>query len=93
LLGVQSRCGLHTRAATVFRDPLSEGFRHFVASMPASVASGWSGRRMGLAPTGNRRLFTAHTPLRDIIISKYAFLSRHEGVNSSGNFDDGGHPS
>src|SRR5208283_2056903 len=29
LLGVHSRCGLHTRAVTVFRDPLSEGFRHF----------------------------------------------------------------
>ena len=24
------------------RDPLSEGFRHFVSSMPAPVASGWS---------------------------------------------------
>src|SRR5258707_15180447 len=32
--------------------PLSEGFRHFVASMPAPVASGWSGRGVGLAPTG-----------------------------------------
>src|SRR6266481_2217842 len=42
MLGVHSRCGLHTRAVTVFRDPLSEGFRHFVASMPAPVASGWS---------------------------------------------------
>ena len=62
LLGVHSRCGLHTRAVTVFRDPLSEGFRHFVTSMPAPVASGWSGRRVGLAPTGKRRLFTAHTP-------------------------------
>ena len=61
LLGVHSRCGLHTRAVTVFRDPLSEGFRHFVTSMPAPVASGWSGRRVGLAPTGKRRLFTAHT--------------------------------
>ncbi len=50
--GVHSRCGLHTRAVTVFRDPLSEGFRHFVSSMPAPVASGWSGRRVGLAPTG-----------------------------------------
>jgi hypothetical protein len=58
---VHSRCGLHTRAVTVFRDPLSEGFRHFVASMPAPVASGWSGHRVGLAPTGKRRLFTAHT--------------------------------
>src|SRR5580700_7548989 len=63
LLGVHSRCGLHTRAVTVFRDPLSEGFRHFVTSMPAPVASGWSGRRVGLAPTGKRRLFTAHTQL------------------------------
>ena len=61
LLGVHSRCGLHTRAVTVFRDPLSEGFRHFVTSMPAPVASGWSGRRVGLAPTGKRRLSTAHT--------------------------------
>ena len=43
------------------RDPLSEGFRHFVTSMPAPVASGWSGRRVGLAPTGKRHLFTAHT--------------------------------
>jgi hypothetical protein len=61
LLGVHSRCGLHTRAVTVFRDPLSEGFRHFVISMPAPVASGWSGCRVGLAPTGKRRLVTAHT--------------------------------
>ena len=42
MLGVHSRSGLHTRAVTVIRDPLSEGFRHFVASMPAPVASGWS---------------------------------------------------
>jgi hypothetical protein len=35
-----------------FRDPLSEGFRHFVTSMPAPVASGWSDRRVGVAPTG-----------------------------------------
>src|SRR5207244_3753004 len=61
LLGVHSRCSLHTRAVTVFRDPLSEGFRHFVSSMPAPVASGWSDAPGGLAPTGRRRLFTAHT--------------------------------
>jgi hypothetical protein len=29
-----------------------DSFRHFVASMPAPVASGWSGRRAGLAPAG-----------------------------------------
>ena len=43
---------------------LPEGFRHFVTSMPAPVASGWSGCRVGFAPTGKRRLFTAHTHSR-----------------------------
>ena len=36
LLGVHSRYGLHTRAVTVFRDTLSEGFSHFVTSMSCS---------------------------------------------------------
>ncbi len=62
LLGVHSRYGLHTRAVTVYRDTLIEGFSHFVTSMTAPIASGWSGCRVGLAPTGNRRLVTAHTP-------------------------------
>jgi hypothetical protein len=39
----------------------TEGFSHFVTSMTAPVASGWSGCRVGLAPTGKRRLLTAHT--------------------------------
>ena len=42
LLSVHSRYGLHTRAATEFRGPLTEGFSHFVTSMTAPVASGWS---------------------------------------------------
>ena len=71
LLSVHSRCGLHTRTVTVCRDRLSEGFRHFVASMPAPAASGWSVRRVGFTPTGNappchgargqRNLMTAHS--------------------------------
>jgi len=32
--------------------------------MTAPVASGWSGCRVGLAPTGKRRLFTAHANSR-----------------------------
>jgi hypothetical protein len=28
--------------------------------MTAPIASGWSGCRVGLTPTGKRRLFTAH---------------------------------
>ena len=61
LLGVHSRYGLHTRAVTVYRDTLTEGFSHFVTSIAAPVASGWSGCRVGFAPTGERRLGTAHT--------------------------------
>ncbi len=42
-----------------------EGFSHFVTSMTASIASGWSKScRVGLSPTGKRRLSTAHTHLR-----------------------------
>src|SRR6516164_7881590 len=51
LLGVHLRCSPHTRAVTVFRDTLSEGFSYFVTSIAAPVASGWSGHRVGLAPT------------------------------------------
>jgi hypothetical protein len=50
-----------TLALSPIRDTLSEGFSHFVTSMTAPVASGWSGCRVGLAPTGKRRLSTAHT--------------------------------
>src|SRR5207302_11440004 len=60
LLDVHSRYGLHTRAVTVYRDTLTEGFSHFVTSIAAPVASGWSGCRVGLTPTGKRRLSTAH---------------------------------
>src|ERR1700738_2831142 len=70
LLGVHSRYGLHTRAVTVYRDTLSEGFSHFVTPMTAPVASGWSGCRVGLAPTGKRRLFTAHARSRHMQCSK-----------------------
>ena len=59
-----TRVAACTLARSPIRDPLSEGFRHFVASMPAPVASGWSGCRVGLAPTGKRRLVTAHTQTR-----------------------------
>src|SRR6516165_7699532 len=50
--GALTRVAACTLARSPIRDPLSEGFRHFVSSMSAPVASGWSGRRVGLAPTG-----------------------------------------
>src|SRR5271163_4526746 len=76
LLRYGSRIGLHiflfeacstftrvaacTLALSPIRDTLIEGFSHFVTSMTAPIASGWSGCRVGLAPTGKRRLCTAH---------------------------------
>ena len=42
-----------------------EGFSHFVTSMTASIASGWNKScRVGLTPTGKRRLSTAHADSR-----------------------------
>ena len=51
-----------TLALSPICDSLSEGFSHFVTSMTAPVASGWSICRAGFTPTGKRRLITAHTP-------------------------------
>ena len=60
LLSVHSRYGLHTRQVTR-GDPLLRGFSHFVTSMTAPMATGWSEScRVGLAPTEKRRLCTAH---------------------------------
>ncbi|WP_368623992.1 hypothetical protein, partial [Paraburkholderia sp. BR13444] len=45
----------------------TEGFNRFVTSTIAPVASGWSGCRVGLSPTGKRRLFTAHAMRRHLL--------------------------
>ena len=72
LLGVHSRCGLHTREATNFVARYTEGFSHFVTSMTAPVASGWSGCRVGLAPTGKRRL-SRRTPVAALCRNRIAY--------------------
>ena len=61
-------CSAFTRvtACTLALSPyivtrLTEGFSHFVTSIAAPAASGWSGCRVGFTPTGERRLGTAHT--------------------------------
>src|SRR5260370_25301609 len=56
-----TRVAACTLALSPIRDTLIEGFSHFVTSMTAPIASGWSGCRVRLAPTGKRRLSTAHT--------------------------------
>src|SRR5690349_9813081 len=55
-----TRVAACTLALSPIRDTLIEGFSHFVTSMTAPIASGWSGCRVGLTPTGKRRLLTAH---------------------------------
>ena len=54
LLGVHSRYGLHTRAVTVFRDTLSEGFSYFVTSIAGRVAAGIPMTWCGSPPSQNR---------------------------------------
>src|SRR5581483_6205858 len=60
LLGVHLRYGLCARG--VAETTLSiEGFGSIVASTAAPIATGWSDLcRVGMAPTEDRRLFTAH---------------------------------
>ena len=55
-----------TLALSPIRDTHSEGFSYFVTSIAAPAASGWSDCRVGLAPTGKRRLVTAHTHNRHL---------------------------
>src|SRR3982075_2511154 len=59
-----TRVAACTLALSPICDTLIEGFSHFVTSMTAPIASGWSDCRVGFAPTGKRRLCTAHTQLR-----------------------------
>jgi hypothetical protein len=53
-----------TLALSPIRDTLTRGFSHFVTSMTAPIASGWSDCRVGLAPTGKAPPFHGAHPLR-----------------------------
>ena len=44
------------------------GFNHFVTSIVAPVASGWSGCRVGLSPTGKSAAFARRTLEADILV-------------------------
>src|ERR1700680_840444 len=59
-----TRVAACTLARLPIRNPLSEGSSHFVTSMTAPVASGWSGCRVGLAPTGRASPFHGAHPKR-----------------------------
>ena len=74
LLGVHSRYGLHTRQIT-FMTLYIGGFRRFVASAPAPIATGWSEScRAGFAPTERPCLRTAHTtfcPVLPVVFTRF----------------------
>jgi hypothetical protein len=53
----------------------TEGFNRFVTSTIAPVASGWSGCRVELAPTGKSAAFARRTPKQD---SRQARLNRRQ---------------
>jgi hypothetical protein len=52
-------------ALSPIRDTLIEGFSHFVTSMTAPIASGWSGCRVGLHPLESAA-FARRTPEADL---------------------------
>src|ERR1700739_2024657 len=79
-----------TLALSPIRDTHSEGFSYFVTSIAAPVASGWSGCRVGLAPTGKRRLCTAHarhrrfiTGLLPLTVDQHSHHSLHHACSNS----------
>jgi hypothetical protein len=64
LLSVYSRCGLHTRTVTVYRDRYPKASDTssppcLLRSLPAGAVAGW-----GLHPLEKRRLVTAHVDTR-----------------------------
>ncbi len=63
---------------------LPEGFRHFVTSMPAPVASGWSGCRSGLAPAGKAPPFHGANPLLLFADCMHRFARERCGVAVEG---------
>ena len=60
-----TRVAACTLALSPIRDTIIEGFSHFVTSMTAPIASGWSICREGLAPSGKPRL-SRRTPITAI---------------------------
>ena len=73
-----TRVAACTLALPPIRDTLTKGFSYFVTSIAAPIASGWSVRRVGLAPTGKRRLITAHTHVGHRLTMFRRAIRRHE---------------
>jgi hypothetical protein len=77
-----TRVAACTLARSPIRDPLTEGFSHFVTSMAAPVASGSSDCRVGLTPTGKRRL-SRRTPKPVIATHQQIVPAHHRAIDHS----------
>ena len=64
-----TRVAACTLALSPIRDTLIEGFGHFVTSMTAPIASGWSGCRVGLHPLESA-VFARRTLGKDLATQK-----------------------
>ncbi len=63
---MRHRRAVTTEAPKVGFGRIPEGFSHFVTSMIAPVASGWSDGRVGLAPTGKAPPYHGAHPLQTL---------------------------
>ena len=61
-----------TLARSPIRDPLPEGFRHFVTSMPAPVASGWSDLAGWALHPLESAAFSRRTPDADLALENWS---------------------
>ena len=69
----------HVTACTLALSPyfvtrLTEGFNHFVTSVVAPVASGWSGCRVGFTPTGKAPPFHGAHPQATLVTTLIEWL-------------------
>jgi hypothetical protein len=76
-----TRVAACTLALSPIRDTLIEGFSHFVTSMTAPIASGWSGCRVDLAPTEKRRLFHGARQKRTLYRPSTDDLDRYKSID------------
>ena len=70
-----ARYGLHARQVAIC-DPYAEGFNGFVTSTVASAATGWNDSyQVGISPTEDTRLSTAHSKVATRFGLKVAVFS------------------
>jgi len=64
----------------------TEGFSHFVTSMTAPVASGWSDRRAGLAATGKAPPYHGAHPKQTFMVLDAKPMPSNQLPSTTGSF-------